>query len=67
MKHLHKVNASSGEDAIPSNDEGCIPADETQQCREDASSSLRSAQRECRREWMGVEPTAARNATRHRF
>jgi hypothetical protein len=20
-----------------------------------------------RREWMGVEPTAARNATRHRF
>ena len=23
--------------------------------------------RENRREWMGVEPTAARNATRHRF
>ncbi len=36
---------------------------------------LRSAQHDktehvslkIRREWMGVEPTAARNATRHRF
>ncbi len=30
-------------------------------------SALRLRERKGEREWMGVEPTAARNATRHRF